>query len=115
MTGAIFRLERRERREIEARTAYYAARRAHLPKGRSMGCVFVNPEGKSAGALIDGCGLKGLSVGGAYVSQRHANFIINSGATAGEISTLIGLVKNRVFERTGVLLREEIRRLPPST
>ena len=74
--------------------------------------MFVNPEGMSAGALIDGCGLKGASVGGARVSELHANFIINEGATSSEISALIALVKRRVYEERGILLLEEIRRLP---
>lgn len=95
--------------EIAARTEAYRARRASLPKGRSMGCVFVNPPGQSAGRLIEGCGLKGARIGGAAVSGRHANFILNEGATSAEIAALVSLVKERVRERTGILLKEEIR------
>ncbi len=98
--------------EIEERENVYRAKRAHLPKGRSMGCVFVNPEGHFAGKLIEECGCKGLSVGKAFVSTEHANFIINGGATSREIAALIRLVKTTVFERTGILLREEIRYIP---
>ncbi len=103
---------RMPREEIAARKRYFRAKRAHLPKGRSMGCVFVNPSNISAGALIERCGCKGMSVGGAFVSPEHANFIINGGATASDISALIGLVRERVFRETGVCLREEIVRLP---
>ncbi|MBR7186770.1 MAG: UDP-N-acetylmuramate dehydrogenase [Clostridia bacterium] len=98
--------------KIEARLAYFRDRRRHLPKGRSMGCVFVNPPEISAGKLIEDCGLKGFRLGGAYVAEEHANFVMNGGATALEISTLIEHIKRTVFERTGILLREEIRRLP---
>lgn len=102
------------RENIVRESAYFRARRAHLPKGRSMGCTFVNPKGKSAGALIEECGLKGASVGKARVSEAHANFIINEGDCARDVATLIERVKRTVFEKTGIALREEIRRLPPS-
>ncbi|MDE6274042.1 MAG: UDP-N-acetylmuramate dehydrogenase [Clostridiales bacterium] len=92
--------------------AIYRARRAHLPKGRSMGCVFVNPEGYSAGKIIDECGLKGAREGGATVSDVHANFIINRGGTAADVARLIERIKNTVFEKRGIALREEIRRIP---
>ncbi len=100
------------REEILERKAYFRAKRAHLPKGRSMGCVFVNPAGASAGEIIDRCGLKGLSRGGAFVSREHANFIINRGGTSEDIQTLIRLIKVRVFSKTGIRLREEIRYIP---
>ena len=76
-----------------------------------MGCVFVNPTGKTAGALIEACGLKGTRVGGAVVSEVHANFILNEGGTSADVASLIELVKNTVKMRTGVLLREEIHRI----
>ena len=109
---AYLRTEPSDEEAIRARMACFREKRKHLPKGRSMGCVFVNPEGRSAGAVIDSCGLKGLSVGGARVSEIHANFILNEGGTAEDISILIATVKKRVFERTGILLREEVRRIP---
>ena len=77
-----------------------------------MGCVFVNPEGKSAGAVIEACGLKGMRLGGARVSEEHANFILNDGGSASDIAALIALVKARVEKETGIVLREEVRRLP---
>lgn len=112
VVGACLKGEKRSEGEISARTEYYRARRSHLPKGRSMGCTFVNPEGDSAGRLIDACGFKGFSVGGAHISREHANFIINEGAGTAEIKQLIETVRAGVFEQTGVLLREEIRYLP---
>ena len=85
-------------------------RRSALPSGRSMGCVFQNAGGVSAGALIERAGCKGMSCGGAYVSARHANFLINRGdATARDFVCLIERIRARVRERTGILLREEIR------
>ncbi len=101
--------------EIDRRLFTFRAARAGLPKGRSMGCVFVNPAGRSAGEIIERCGLKGAAVGGASVSERHANFILNRGGTAADVAALIAHVRRTVFERTGILLREEIKRLPGST
>ena len=83
--------------------------RARLPKGKSMGCVFKNSEGMSAGEIIDRAGLKGAAEGDAFVSAEHANFIINGGhATAKDVRALIGRVKGTVLERTGIALTEEI-------
>lgn len=77
---------------------------------RSAGCVFKNPEGCSAGALIDRSGLKGTQVGGAAVSTKHANFIINRGsATAAHILELIHNIREEVKKRFGVLLELEIK------
>ena len=75
-----------------------------------MGCVFKNPEGYSAGSLIEGAGLKGMRIGGAVVSVEHANFILNDRrATALEIKSLIEIIKNAVFTQYKVRLEEEIR------
>lgn len=95
---------------VSAHMQSYLQRRAHLPKGHSMGCIFKNPAGKSAGALIDGCGCKGWRVGGAFVSELHANFIINDGsATVDDVQKLILLIKNKVWEEFSIHLEEEIR------
>ena len=76
----------------------------------SCGSTFKRPTGNFAGKLISDCGLKGMSVGGAQVSEKHAGFIVNSGgATSRDILDLVQLVKKTVFEKTGVLLEEEIR------
>ena len=108
--GASLRLEDAAEEEIQAKEKSFKSRRAHLPTGKSMGCVFKNPVGYSAGELIEKSGLKGLRVGGAVVSEKHANFIINeNAATAGDIKTLISLIKNAVQSQYGIRLEEEIR------
>lgn len=98
--------------KIKQNTHIYRERRKGLPHGRSMGCTFVNPQGLSAGKLIDDCGLKGVRYGGAFVSPDHANFIINDGGTSNDVAALIETIRERVFRQTGILLREEIRRIP---
>ena len=76
---------------------------------KSAGCVFKNPRGLSSGALIDRAGLKGLSIGGAAVSDKHANFIVaNKGCKANDVEKLIGTIKQRVKEKFGVELELEI-------
>lgn len=87
------------------------SRRAPLPKGKSCGCVFKNPQGQSAGRIIDECGLGGYGDARAYVSPEHCNFIINNGATSTRISDLINEVKSIVFSRTGINLEEEVVRV----
>ena len=78
----------------------------------SAGSTFKRPEGHFAGALIEGCGLKGCFVGGAQVSELHAGFIVNrGGATAGDIEALIRHVQDVVFKETGVHLEPEVKRL----
>lgn len=76
---------------------------------QSAGCVFRNPRGMSAGMLIDQSGLKGTSVGGCMVSERHANFIVaNEGASSADALALIEEVRNQVAQRLGVELETEI-------
>lgn len=81
---------------------------------KSAGCIFKNPSGAaSAGALIDQAGLKGMRVGGAEVSTKHANFIIaNEPCTATNVMDLIKLVRQRVHDRHGVLLEPEVQIWP---
>jgi UDP-N-acetylmuramate dehydrogenase len=77
-----------------------------------MGCVFKNPEGEVAGKLIEGAGLKGLRVGGAVVSERHANFVMNDkNATPSDVRSLIVKIQQAVYQKYGVQLREEIEYL----
>ena len=77
---------------------------------KSAGCIFKNPEGYSAGALIDKLGLKCMSVGDAVVSGKHANFIINQGsATASQILELIYRIRDEVQKRLGLILDMEIK------
>lgn len=76
---------------------------------RNCGCVFKNPRGVSAGALIDRAGLKGLQIGGAVVSEKHANFIIaEKGCKSRDVVRLIEAVKERVKEQFGIELELEI-------
>ncbi len=85
-------------------------RREHQPGGQNAGSVFTNPPGDSAGRLIDACGLKGLQVGGAVVSEKHANFFAASpGARASDVLALIHLVQERVAAATGVRLVPELQ------
>lgn len=80
------------------------------PKGFSAGCVFANPPGRFAGVLIEQAGCKGLAIGEAVVSSIHSNFFLNKhSATASDMYTLIQTVKQRVFKKTKIQLREEIR------
>ena len=97
---------------IKARMDDLAARRREkqpldLP---SAGSTFKRPEGHFAAALIDQCGLKGLTVGGAQVSEKHAGFLINrGGATCADILELIDRVRAEVLRQTGVELELEVR------
>ncbi len=90
------------------REKYKRMRKNSQPHGKSCGCVFQN-DGYFAGKLIDTAGLKGCRAGGARVSEKHANFIINEGGTASDVYKLIALVKQRVLSVHGVLLKEEIK------
>jgi UDP-N-acetylmuramate dehydrogenase len=86
-------------------------RRATQPvEQRSLGSTFKNPPGDSAGRLIDAAGLKGLRIGGAEISRKHANFIVNvDGATADDVLALMAEMRDRVFQRFGIELEPEIR------
>ena len=85
-------------------------RRSSQPLGqKSAGCIFKNPPGASAGRMIDELGLKGLNVGDARVSDRHANFFVNAGtASAKDMLTLIADVRERVHKAFGVELEHEV-------
>jgi UDP-N-acetylmuramate dehydrogenase len=85
-------------------------RREHQPGGSNAGSVFRNPPGDSAGRLIDAVGLKGLRVGGAVVSPKHANFFqAEQGATADDVARLVDTVRARVADATGVDLVPELQ------
>ncbi len=85
--------------------------RANQPHGhKNAGCTFKNPEGISAGKLLDECGCKNLSAGDAIVSERHANFILNRGhASSSDVIKLIELCAQRVYDSTGIKLEPEIK------
>jgi len=112
VTEVVLQLAKGNKDEINEKMKDLAKRRnekqpVNLP---SAGSFFKRPEGYFAGALIEGAGLKGLSVGGAQVSPLHAGFIVNNGnATATEIEQLMRLVQNTVFSQTGVQLHPEVR------
>ncbi len=85
-------------------------RRSTQPIGsKSAGCVFKNPEGDSAGRLLEMCGLKGRRVGDARISLKHANFIVNLGqAGFDDVVELMTLAKEAVFAHTGIVLESEV-------
>jgi len=88
----------------------YLLRRKNQPKGFSSGSAFKNPPGFAAGYLIEQAGLKGFRIGGAKVSEIHANFIINDGeATTADIRSLLNTIKERVKEKFGIELQEEVK------
>lgn len=110
--SAVFRLTPGDPAAIrESMRDLMARRKASQPlEWPSAGSTFKRPAGYFAGTLIDQCGLKGLTVGGAQVSGKHAGFIINrGGATAADVTALIAQVQERVFEQTGVRLEPEVR------
>lgn len=101
-----------KKEDIIKRIQEFISKRTHLPKGKSSGCIFKNPERnpeKSAGAFIDKCHLKKTKIGDAFVSPIHANYIINRGkARAYEIRELIEKVRHAVNHQYGINLEEEI-------
>jgi UDP-N-acetylmuramate dehydrogenase len=85
-------------------------RREHQPGGQNAGSVFTNPVDDSAGRLIEAAGCKGLRIGGAVVSEKHANFFVaDPGASASDVCALIDLVRTRVEAESGVVLEPELR------
>lgn len=109
VVSATFAVTPSDKRAIAERCAYYAAsRRAKQPPGRSAGSIFKNPQGAAAGKLLDDAGLKGLRRGGAMISPRHANIIVNTGgATANDVVALIAVMREAI-ERAGYPAKEEI-------
>lgn len=100
--------ETKEKIEIAARDIL--VRKMKQPTGPSMGSTFKNPQGSSAGELIEKAGLKGKQIGGAKISEVHGNFIINTGnATAKDVKDLIDLIKKTVKDKFNIELEEEIR------
>ncbi len=113
-TQALFHGEAGERADIQAEMAEVAEYReqAQPIKSRTGGSTFKNPSGHSAWKLIDAAGCRGMKVGGAKVSEKHCNFLINEGgATGADIEELGETVRTRVKESSGIELEWEIRRL----
>jgi len=108
---AEYELSPGDRSESEAEIAEIVRwRRENQPGGQNAGSVFTNPPHDSAGRLIDTCGLKGLRVGTAEVSGKHANFFqADSSGSADDVLALIREVRRLVHERTGVVLEPELR------
>ena len=109
---ARFRLTRDDPAAILARMKELNARRREKQplSFPSAGSTFKRPEGHFAGALIEAAGLKGLTVGGAQVSEKHAGFVVNrGGATAKDVLSLIAEVQKRVYDHAGVRLEMEVR------
>ncbi len=110
--AVLLKLDPGDRDEIRARMDDLAQRRcAKQPlEMPSAGSTFKRPEGHYAGKLIQDAGLQGVAVGGAEVSRKHAGFVVNTGgATAEDVRGLIGLVRDSVFDESGVLLEPEVR------
>ena len=109
--GGTFRFEHDESSSMDAIKGMLARRNAAQPLGfPSCGSVFRNPQGDFAGRLIEQAGLKGRRLGGAMVSDKHANFILNTGtATAADIESLIAEVRGAVERTSGVQLELEVR------
>jgi UDP-N-acetylmuramate dehydrogenase len=109
--SAQFTLEEEDAQELTKRMQMqWIVKKAGQPLAhQSAGCIFKNPRGISAGMLIDQAGMKGTRVGGAEVSDRHANFIVvDRDATSNDVLQLIDLVRSRVAEQLGVELELEI-------
>jgi len=109
--GAAFRLvEDDPHRILKQVKQIWIYKKNTQPLGQgNAGCVFKNPRGLSAGALIDRAGLKGRRVGGAYVSEKHANFILaDKGAKASDVLKLINLIRETVYKMHEVYLELEI-------
>lgn len=110
--SASFELREDDKEEIHARMRELNARRRdkqplNMP---SAGSTFKRPEGHFAGALIEGCGLKGYAIGGAQVSEKHAGFVVNTGsATAADIHALIAHIQRVVKQEIGVDLEPEVK------
>ena len=87
---------------------YQSKRKESQPREPSAGCIFKNPEGDSAGRLIEDLGLKGTAIGGAEISQVHGNFIINrGGASSEDVIELVNLVRREAKEKRRVVLEPE--------
>jgi UDP-N-acetylmuramate dehydrogenase len=109
--GAEFELEEEDPEELTKRMQkQWIVRKAAQPLAhQSAGCIFKNPRGMSAGMLIEQAGLENFRIGGAEVSERHANFIVaHPGATSQDVLKLIDHVRETVMERLGIELETEI-------
>lgn len=112
ITGAYFKMQKADKEEIKAKMNDYMSRRRDKQplEYPSAGSTFKRPEGNFAGALIEQCGLKGTSVGGAEISTKHAGFVINKGgATCKDVLDLCKKVADTVKAEKGIDLEMEVR------
>ncbi len=106
----VLRLDNRDKIRLRIREIIEARKKTQPYGFPNAGSIFKNPLDESAGRLIDTAGLKGLAIGGAQVSDKHANFIVNTGnATAKDVLALIAKVQEKVLEIHGVKLEPEIK------
>ena len=113
--GATLELEQDDPERIMKKTKeiWMYKRNTQPLNTKSCGCIFKNPRGLSAGALIDQAGLKGLKVGGAEVSDKHANFIIaHPGCRADDVMKLVKIIREKVFEKNEIWLESEVQIWP---
>ena len=113
--GATLELDRDDANAIAHRTKeiWMYKRNTQPLNMKSCGCIFKNPRGLSAGALIDSAGLKGMRVGGAEVSRKHANFVIaHPGATADDVLKLAKIIQDKVYSKHQVVLESEVKVWP---
>ena len=100
-------------RQAEVLRAKSAAQPLKVPSG---GCVFANPEGRSAGLLVEEAGLKGRRIGDAQISEKHGNFIVNLGAArSSDVLRLMELIETTILARHGLVLRREVKVWPASS
>jgi len=113
--GATLELEEEDPERIMQKTKeiWMFKRNSQPLNTKSCGCIFKNPRGLSAGALIDQAGLKGMRVGGAEVSAKHANFIIaHPGCLADDVLKLVKIIREKVYEKNQLVLESEVRIWP---
>jgi UDP-N-acetylmuramate dehydrogenase len=102
-----------ERIQEKTKMIWMYKRNTQPLNSKNAGCIFKNPRGLSAGALIDQAGLKGLKIGGAEISTKHANFIVaHEGAKADDVHKLIKIIREKVYEKNEILLESEVQIWP---
>ncbi len=110
---AVFQLQETDRDELERRfREIWQFKQQSQPAmaDHSAGCIFKNPDGESAGRLIDSAGLKGFRIGSAFVSDRHANFVLaDAGGRTADVVSVINAVQDRVQQDSGISLEPEVR------
>jgi UDP-N-acetylmuramate dehydrogenase len=113
--GATFELDEEDPERILRKTKeiWMYKRNTQPLNAKNCGCIFKNPRGLSAGALIDQAGLKGMRVGGAEVSDKHANFIVaHPGTKADDVMKLVKIIREKVWEKNQIHLESEVKIWP---